>query len=136
MSTILKMFLPMLLPVLAGAVTTALHTWIAHGESWYAQANHTIQLALAVAISLLIGTFGVVLQGVPGGAALVTACATGVSGGALSQDCLNAILGMASSPVITLVLTAILTAAGVLSAKAQQTHEVTVAMARKAGVSL
>ncbi len=132
----ISLLLPAILPFVSSTVATWLHAEITKGESWYAANVHgALQGAIAVAVGLGITLAGSAITGIPGGQAVVTDCVGGAASG-LSALCLTDISNLASSGNITLLLTAILTGAGVLAVKQERIHAAAKALAQKAGIVL
>jgi len=133
-SFLLGPLLQMGIPVIAGAIVTALHLMWSRGESWYANANHGVQVAIGTALGLLVAAVGIFIVRLPGGDVVVNTCAN-VSG-PITQACLDAIGNLISSSNVQLALTAILSAAGLLGTKLSAIHTAQKSMAIKAGVVL
>lgn len=120
-SFVITSVLPLILPFISSGVTTFIHAEFVKASSWYASVNTTIQTAIAVVVGILFVVFGTLIHGVPGGDAVVSTCSASGTG-PLSPACLSAIGGLINTQTIAAALTAILTAAGVLSAKAGAIH--------------
>lgn len=142
-SWMISLVLPAVLPFVSSSAAVYLHALVTKGENWYAtSAPHALQLAIAVVVGLGITAAGAAISGLPGGALAVSSCSGAATSGALSSDCMSALLGLMSSPVLQVLLTAILTGAGVLAVKTGRIHDVAIAqyrvtasMAQKAGIS-
>lgn len=135
-SWLITLVLPAVIPFVSSSAAVYLHALVSKGEGWYASQSTAVHAAIAVVVGLLFTGFGSALNGVPGGTAAATACASGATSGTLSADCLTAILALASSPVVQVILTAILTGSGVLAVKLHTMHTAQKEMAVKAGVTL
>lgn len=130
-SWIISSLLPLVLPLLSGTVTTALHTYLMKAESWYSSPScpTALHAAIALVIGLAVTISGSAIRGIAGGDAVTSTC--GGANTALSADCLNALGGIVTSGNISILLTFLLTVGGVLAVKQDAIHKATLAQLKK-----
>lgn len=135
-SWIVTSLIPLVLPFIAGIVTTTLHTLLMKATTWYSSPScpTALHAAIALVIGLLVTLGGSAINGISGGDAVNSTC--GGVGSTLSGDCLNALGGLVTSGNITILLTFLLSVGGVLAVKQDRIHAALRATALKAGVTL
>lgn len=132
MTGLLMHFMPLIIAMVAGTIAVVLHNSFAKGEGWYANANHAVQAAIGMVVTMVLAYAATKLPILQPAA---DACAAGASN-VLTQDCLNAIGGLFNKENVSMVLGLLVTLFGHATAAVKQVHANQIALAAKSGVAL